>query len=270
MDDDPSRTDPARADGPHETGLAQPHDGAEADPPSAKDVPQTGPASAPGRAREDGAPGGRSSLIPPPPAVSSYTDRAAAEASTARALEANRAEVERWLASSSGRLAVGWKADTEVGHAILNEGPPRPVVPARDVVVVLSRSSESALGYFVLTSYPDWAPPGPSAPTVRTRYPTLWQLFGAWFNQDWDTDVGVWGDWPDVVDAFVAAEGEERVSRAVAELDGLLAAVADGEELRRSVARLGSYCLPPAELVRGWLGALRRELAQRSGATPAR
>jgi len=209
------------------------------------------------------------SLAPPPPAVSFYSDRAAAEAATAGALEANRAAVQRWLDSTSARLAVGWRAEAEVGRVILDEGPPRPVLSARDVVVVLARSPDAALGYFVLTSYPDWAAPGSEDRGARATYPALWQLFGAWFTQDWDADVGEWGDWPDVVDAFIAGEAPERVSQAVAELDELLATSSDGRVVRRVVAELGSYCLPPAELVVGWLGALRRELVERSGVAPA-
>lgn len=98
--------------------------------------------------------------------------------------------------------------------------------------------------------------------TARDDYPELKQLFTGWFHQDWRYEVKAGGDWPDAIDAFVAAQGVAHARASLRELDHLLAVEADDVQLQKTLRILGSYHIPRGDSrARWWLAAVREHLA---------
>src|SRR5262245_53060289 len=90
----------------------------------------------------------------------------------------------------------------------------------------------------------------------RTMYPRLWQMFGACFHQDWDTEGD---DWPDLVRNYDQAHSAMELEGAGGEVDRLLAGFADGCELEYDLfEELGCNYDPCPDMggptVRLWLG----------------
>ena len=95
---------------------------------------------------------------------------------------------------------------------------------------------------------------------THPTYPELWQLFGAYFHQDWDL---AGPDWQTVLAEYVETAEPETVRRAASELSALLHDTPDDGELRRFVLDdLGCEYLPePGGLsMREWLMEMQRRL----------
>lgn len=73
----------------------------------------------------------------------------------------------------------------------------------------------------------------------QAAYPRLWQMFGAFFHQDWDTEGD---DWPDLVRNFAGGQPQSELDATAAELDRLVADLPDDAE--RYSVRSGD---PPGE-----------------------
>lgn len=56
-----------------------------------------------------------------------------------------------------------------------------------------------------------------TATTPSVDYPELGQLFGAWSHEDWDIEVGEDGDWPEIIDAYIAGQGVDHAKGALRE-----------------------------------------------------
>ena len=54
----------------------------------------------------------------------------------------------------------------------------------------------------------------------QTAYPHLWQMFGAYFHQDWDTEED---DWPDLVRNFAQGQPTAELEDTGTEIDRLIA-----------------------------------------------
>lgn len=90
----------------------------------------------------------------------------------------------------------------------------------------------------------------------QAAYPCLWQMFGCYFHQDWDT---AGGDWPDLVRNFAVGRPQSELNATVAELDRLVADFPDDAALGRELmVVLGCYYTPRPDLggptEREWLG----------------
>jgi hypothetical protein len=96
----------------------------------------------------------------------------------------------------------------------------------------------------------------------RAAYPHLWQLFGAFFHQDWDTEGG---DWPDLVHNFAHGQTCQELEATAAELDRLLRDFpVDGDLNEELFNVLGCEYDPRPDLggptVRVWLGQIAEHL----------
>ncbi|MBI1324768.1 hypothetical protein GC170_16500 [bacterium] len=103
----------------------------------------------------------------------------------------------------------------------------------------------------------------------QVAYPRLWQMFGAFFHQDWDFEGD---DWPDLVRNFAGVKPQAELDATAAELDRLLADLPDDAALDRELYDvLGCSFLPRPDLggptVRVWLGQIATFL--RGGAQDA-
>ncbi len=103
----------------------------------------------------------------------------------------------------------------------------------------------------------------------QAAYPQLWQLFGAYFHQDWDTEGD---DWPDLVRNFTGGLPQSKLDATAAELDRLVADFPEDAALDRELFDvLGCSYTPRPDLggptVRAWLGQIAAFL--RAGAMQA-
>ena len=92
----------------------------------------------------------------------------------------------------------------------------------------------------------------PDAASLREQYPALWQLFGGYFHQDWDSD----DDTPDdVLRRYLQDEPGEALPSARRELDEVLRRWSTETELQEIHHRLGSSLWPPGVglTTREWL-----------------
>ena len=90
----------------------------------------------------------------------------------------------------------------------------------------------------------------------QTTYPRLWQLFGAYMHQDWDSEGK---DWPDLVRNFAGGQSPSELEATAGEVDRLLAEFPADTALRDQLYLvLGCYYDPRPDLggpsVRAWLG----------------
>lgn len=95
---------------------------------------------------------------------------------------------------------------------------------------------------------------------TQETYPALWQLFGAYFHQDWDLSGP---DWRDVAAEYRTEAGPEIARAAAGEIDRLLNDTPDDGELRRIVLDDLDCCYlpePGGVTMREWLIELRRGL----------
>lgn len=100
----------------------------------------------------------------------------------------------------------------------------------------------------------------------QAAYPHLWQMFGAFFHQDWDTEGD---DWPDLVRNFAEGQPQSKLDATAAELDQLMRDFPDDTALVHELFNvLGCSYMPRPDLggptMRAWLGAIARFL--RAGA----
>ena len=98
-------------------------------------------------------------------------------------------------------------------------------------------------------------------------YPRLWQLFAAYFHQDWDLEGN---DWPDLVRNFADDHSESDLIATAAELDQLLADFGDDTALNHELfEELGCSYMPRPDLggptVRSWLGEIAAILRTEAG-----
>jgi hypothetical protein len=103
----------------------------------------------------------------------------------------------------------------------------------------------------------------------QTAYPHLWQMFGAYFHQDWDTEGH---DWPDLVCNFADGKSQSELDATATEVDQLVADFPNDATLDLELFNvLGcSYLLRPdlgGPTVRVWLGQIAAFL--RAGARHA-
>jgi hypothetical protein len=103
----------------------------------------------------------------------------------------------------------------------------------------------------------------------QAAYPRLWQLFGAFFHQDWDAEGD---DWPDLVHNFATGQPQSELDATAAELDRLVRDFPDDAELNHELFDvLGCSYTPRPDLggptVRAWLGEIARFL--RTGSSRA-
>ena len=92
----------------------------------------------------------------------------------------------------------------------------------------------------------------PDADSLREQYPALWQLFGAYFHQDWHAD----DETPDdVLRRYLQVEPVDGVPGARRELDELLRRWPGEADLQEIHHRLGSSLWPPGVgyTTRDWL-----------------
>jgi filamentous hemagglutinin len=84
--------------------------------------------------------------------VSTFFDRATAEAAASQAIDANAGEIAKWLASGKATpLKIFDTMSKPVGKIITNEGVS---IMSSHSVFVLVRDASSSEGYHVLTGYP--------------------------------------------------------------------------------------------------------------------
>jgi len=98
----------------------------------------------------------------------------------------------------------------------------------------------------------------------QAAYPRLWQMFGAFFHQDWDTEGD---DWPDLVRNFAGGQPQAELDATVTELDRLLADFSADAALDHELFDvLGCSYLPLPDLggptVRVWLGQIAASLRE--------
>ena len=92
----------------------------------------------------------------------------------------------------------------------------------------------------------------------KAAYPRLWQMFGAFFHQDWDMEGD---DWPHLVRNFAGGQPQSELDATAAELAQLMADCPDDAALERELFDvLGCEYLPRPDLggptVREWLGQI--------------
>ncbi|OWK36034.1 hypothetical protein FRUB_08597 [Fimbriiglobus ruber] len=97
----------------------------------------------------------------------------------------------------------------------------------------------------------------------------MYQLFGAFFHQDWDMDGD---DWPDLIRNFAKGQPQSELGATAIELDRLLADFPDDAALDHELFRvLGCGYAPLPDVggptVRRWLGEIAAFL--RAGARSA-
>ena len=100
----------------------------------------------------------------------------------------------------------------------------------------------------------------------QAAYPRLWQMFGAFFHQDWDCEGD---DWLDLVRNFAGGQPKAELDATAAELDRLVADFPDNAALERALCDvLGCDYSPRPDLggptLPVWLGQIAEFL--RTGA----
>jgi hypothetical protein len=80
--------------------------------------------------------------------------------------------------------------------------------------------------------------------TLNADFPTLAQLFGGYFNQDWVLD---YGSREEAVTAFQSGESSDVVSRAKQELDRLTTLYSDESSLADVLRHLGCEFNPSVD-----------------------
>jgi hypothetical protein len=96
-------------------------------------------------------------------------------------------------------------------------------------------------------------------------YPSLRQLMGAYFHQDWDLSGP---GWRDVIAEYVADEGPEAARLAADEIAILLRDTPDDGELRRIVLDALDCCYLPEPgglTMRAWLTEMLHALSAGAG-----
>jgi RHS repeat-associated protein len=86
-------------------------------------------------------------------AASTFTDRAAAETAVTAALDANKTQIGSWLESgTTNRMRIDYTSSTPVGIT-LQRGASEPI-PASTFRIILVKDPSQALGYYILTGFP--------------------------------------------------------------------------------------------------------------------
>ena len=87
------------------------------------------------------------------PAASTFPDRATAESASARALEANKTKIEKFLNGDKRKMTVTHKFPYPVGVSLPN-GQADSVLASK-VLLVLIKDARRPEGYFLLTGFPE-------------------------------------------------------------------------------------------------------------------
>ena len=87
------------------------------------------------------------------PAASTFPDRATAESASARALEANKTKIQKFLNGKKGKTTVTHEFPYPVGVSVPNGS--NDSLPATKVLLVLIKDARRPEGYFLLTGFPE-------------------------------------------------------------------------------------------------------------------
>jgi hypothetical protein len=87
------------------------------------------------------------------PAASTFPDRATAESASARALEANKTKIQRFLNGRKRKTTVTHEFPYPVGVSVPNGS--NDSLPATKVLLVLIKDARRSEGYFLLTGFPE-------------------------------------------------------------------------------------------------------------------
>ena len=100
--------------------------------------------------------------------------------------------------------------------------------------------------------------------SLSTEYPSLEQLFGAYFHQDWRDEFESPGE---AISAFQSDETEKMVSDAKRELDVIMDFALDEISLTNLVTDLGCYYNPSGDgaTYSDWIVAIKESLGQKRG-----
>lgn len=103
----------------------------------------------------------------------------------------------------------------------------------------------------------------------QAAYPRLWQMFGAYFHQDWNMEGD---DWPDLVRDFADGQTHADLAATAVELDRLVADLPDDAALGRELFGVLGCCYQPrpdlgGPTVRVWLGQIATTLRADSRAS---
>ncbi|WP_178129303.1 RNase A-like domain-containing protein [Pseudomonas sp. PB120] len=85
------------------------------------------------------------------PAASTFPDRATAESASSKALDANKAKIEKFLEGKKGKTTVTHTFPYPVGVSLLNGSNGH--LPASKVLLVLVKDVRRSEGYFLLTGF---------------------------------------------------------------------------------------------------------------------
>ena len=170
--------------------------------------------------------------------ASSYTD-----------LESAQRSVDHLIARDKHQARIGAWIDTSCRHPLVLEGtiPGESVgtIVSKDDIaagresqntnqakVVLKAASQFVAGYMVHTSYPIVKL---TPHDIDETYPSLFQLLGGYYHQDWSVDYG--GSPQAALDTYVAASTSSERERALAEVEHLLLVAHDENVLERLLLR---------------------------------
>lgn len=175
--------------------------------------------------------------------VSRFADRSTAKSAVSAAVDANQATIQGYLASNTkGYLAVEYTSSTLVGSTLLR-GASSPV-PASEVRVVIARDPTMPTGYNIISRI---------STLMNSKFPVIKNMFSAYFSQDFDL---VFGSADEAIFAFSSHADHIDKERALVELDVLLNADLDEEQLKNIIFdELGCCYFYPAEWSDGtvWL-----------------
>jgi filamentous hemagglutinin len=87
------------------------------------------------------------------PRASSFTNREIAEQAISDAIDANQTQITNWIAGTNARFQINHAATNPIGMT-LARGATSPVT-AQNLQIVLKRDASLALGYYILTAYPE-------------------------------------------------------------------------------------------------------------------
>lgn len=170
--------------------------------------------------------------------ASSYTDLASAQRS-----------LDHLIARDKHQARIGAWIDTGCRHPLVLEG----TIPGESVGIVISKDDiaagrgsqntneakvvlkaalQSVPCYTVHTTYPIVKL---TPHDIDETYPSLFQLLGGYYHQDWSADYG--GSPQTALEAYVAASTSSDRARTLAEVDQLLTVVHDEDVLRRLLLR---------------------------------